>query len=105
MPAAARLTLFDRERSHAFRERRIVGVGEQVERLGKVEAEYAHDGLAVHGVASAGKVDCEVAAAHGLEVLGRIPIDPKLAAACDRGLIEAFEGDWLDNAADKVAAL
>ena len=47
----------------------------------------------------------QVAEAHGLEVLGRIPIDPKLAAACDRGLIEAFEGDWLDNAADKVAAL
>ena len=47
----------------------------------------------------------QVADAHGLEVLGRIPIDPKLAAACDRGLIEAFEGDWLDNAADKVAEL
>ena len=47
----------------------------------------------------------EVAAAHGLEVLGRIPIDPKLAAACDRGLIEAFEGDWLEKAVEKVEAL
>ena len=46
-----------------------------------------------------------VAAAYGLEVLGRIPIDPKLAAACDRGMIELFEGDWLDKAVDKVEAL
>ena len=47
----------------------------------------------------------EIAAAHGLEVLGRIPIDPKLAAACDRGLIEAFEGDWLEKAVEKVESL
>ena len=47
----------------------------------------------------------EVAEAHGLEVLGRIPIDPKLAAACDRGMIETFEGDWLDKAIEKVEAL
>ena len=47
----------------------------------------------------------EVAAEHGLEVLGRIPIDPKLAAACDKGLIEAFEGDWLDKAVEKVEQL
>lgn len=44
----------------------------------------------------------EVAAEHGLDVLGRIPIDPKLAAACDRGMIELFEGDWLDEAAKKL---
>ena len=47
----------------------------------------------------------EVAAAHGLEVLGRIPMDPKLAAACDRGLVETIEGDWLSAAADKVQQL
>lgn len=47
----------------------------------------------------------EIAEAHGLEVLGRIPIDPKLAAACDRGMIETFEGDWLDKAVEKVEAL
>ncbi len=47
----------------------------------------------------------EVAHAHGLEVLARIPIDPKLAAACDRGMIETFEGDWLDKAAETVEEL
>lgn len=47
------------------------------------------------------KVD-EVAAEFGIDVLGKLPIDPKLAAACDRGMIESFEGDWLDEAADKI---
>ena len=44
----------------------------------------------------------EVAKAHGLEVLARIPMDPKLAAACDRGLIETFDGDWLEDAVKAV---
>ena len=50
------------------------------------------------------KVD-QVAEEYGLEVLGKLPIDPKLAAACDKGMIELFEGDWLDNAADKLENL
>ena len=44
----------------------------------------------------------EVAKEHGVEVLGRLPIDPKLAKACDAGAIELFEGDWLNSAADKI---
>ena len=44
----------------------------------------------------------EVAAKYGLKVLGRLPMDPALAAACDRGAIELFEGDWLDSAADLI---
>lgn len=50
------------------------------------------------------KVD-EVAKEHGLDVLGKLPIDPKLAAACDKGMIELFEGDWLDAAAKKLENL
>jgi predicted Fe-Mo cluster-binding NifX family protein len=41
----------------------------------------------------------EIAAEHGLKVLGRLPIDPTLAAACDAGMIELFKGSWLDVAA------
>jgi len=41
----------------------------------------------------------------GVPVLGALPVDPKIAAACDAGLIELFEGDWLDRAADKIEAL
>lgn len=48
-----------------------------------------------------GKVD-DVAAEFGIDVLGKLPIDPKLAAAVDRGMIELFEGEWLDAAAEKL---
>ena len=46
----------------------------------------------------------EVAAEYGLKVLGRLPIAPKLAAQCDAGQIESFEGSWLEEAAEAVAA-
>jgi Mrp family chromosome partitioning ATPase len=42
----------------------------------------------------------EIALNHDIDVLARLPIDPKIAAACDRGLIELFEGDLMDNVAD-----
>jgi Mrp family chromosome partitioning ATPase len=42
----------------------------------------------------------EIALTHDIDVLARLPIDPKIAAACDKGLIELFEGDLLDNVAD-----
>ena len=32
-----------------------------------------------------------------IEHTARIPVDPKLAAACDKGMIELFDGDWLDG--------
>ena len=47
----------------------------------------------------------EVAKEYGIDVLGRLPIDPKLATACDNGEIEDFEGHWLDDAAKKVEKL
>ena len=47
----------------------------------------------------------EVAAKYDLKVLGRIPLNPELAALCDAGRIEDFEGDYLIDAAKEVAAL
>ena len=47
----------------------------------------------------------ETAAETGTEVLAKLPINPKLASACDAGMVELFEGDWLDGAADKVFSL
>ena len=47
----------------------------------------------------------EVAAKYGLKVLGKLPMDPNLAAACDRGIVEMFDGDWLDAAADVIESL
>ena len=37
--------------------------------------------------------------------IARLPIDPKLAAACDKGMIELFDGDWLNEMADAVEKL
>ena len=42
----------------------------------------------------------EVADKHGLKVIGKIPVQPKLASACDAGSIELFEGKWLDKMND-----
>ena len=39
----------------------------------------------------------EIAEAAHTDVTARLPIEPKLAAACDKGMIELFEGDWLDD--------
>ena len=39
----------------------------------------------------------ETAKRLGIEHTARIPVDPKLAAACDKGMIELFDGDWLDG--------
>jgi Mrp family chromosome partitioning ATPase len=46
----------------------------------------------------------EIAARFGTQVLGKLPINQKLAAACDAGLIELFEGDWLNEAITKILA-
>ncbi|WP_333648775.1 Mrp/NBP35 family ATP-binding protein [Lacrimispora sp.] len=40
----------------------------------------------------------QVAQEHGLEVLARIPIDPKIAESVDGGLAEYLESPWLDEA-------
>ena len=47
----------------------------------------------------------EVAAKYGIKNIARMPINPKLAAACDKGLIELYEGDWLDETADMLEKL
>ncbi|MGN1081554.1 MAG: P-loop NTPase [Acutalibacteraceae bacterium] len=44
----------------------------------------------------------ETAREWGIAPLARLPINPKLSAASDRGMIELFEGDWLDAAAKKI---
>ena len=44
----------------------------------------------------------ETAKRFGTQVLARLPINLKLAAACDAGLIELFEGDWLNDAILKI---
>ena len=47
----------------------------------------------------------EIAAEYGLPVLAKVPIDPQLASNCDSGLIELFEGDYLEPVADRLEQL
>ena len=47
----------------------------------------------------------KVAKENGIETVCRIPINPKLAAACDAGLIELYEGDWLNELTAKIETL
>ena len=47
----------------------------------------------------------ETAQKYDLPILGRLPMDPALARVCDEGVVELFEGDWLDEAANLVEKL
>ncbi len=47
----------------------------------------------------------EIAEAHAVDTVSQIPINHKLAAAVDAGAIELFDGDWVDNIADKLLEL
>lgn len=44
----------------------------------------------------------EVAGQYELPILARLPIEPKLAQACDSGAIEDFQGLWLEDLADQL---
>lgn len=43
-----------------------------------------------------------IAAAHGLPVLARLPIDPALAAACDAGKVEDLDPNYLAQVAESL---
>lgn len=47
----------------------------------------------------------EIAAKHKINHIAKLPIDPKLSAAVDKGMIELFEGSWLDTIADALEKL
>lgn len=44
----------------------------------------------------------QIAEEMNLDILARIPVDPKLTALCDRGMIEMMENDYLDTAAEMI---
>lgn len=57
-----------------------------------------------HSIFGESHID-EVAAKYGIKNIARMPINPKLAAACDKGLIELYDGDWLDETTDMLEKL
>ena len=56
---------------------------------------------AKHSVFGESHVD-EVAARYGIPVVARLPVSSKIAGAGDKGMIELFDGDWLDTLSDAV---
>ena len=44
----------------------------------------------------------EIAKQFGIETTAKIPIDPTVATACDKGMIELCNGNWLDNLSDTI---
>jgi Mrp family chromosome partitioning ATPase/predicted Fe-Mo cluster-binding NifX family protein len=47
----------------------------------------------------------QIAQKYNLDILARLPIDPKIAAACDEGMIEFLDAERLDNLAEAVEKL
>ena len=47
----------------------------------------------------------EIAEKNGISMVARLPMDRQLAAACDTGMIEMFDGAWLEQVADAIEKL
>ncbi|MBC8585479.1 Mrp/NBP35 family ATP-binding protein [Youxingia wuxianensis] len=47
----------------------------------------------------------QIAREFDLKVLAKLPLTPHLASICDSGVVELFEGDWMDGAADVIENL
>lgn len=47
----------------------------------------------------------EIAEEHSITTFSKLPMNSKIAAACDKGMIELFDGDWLDNMAEMLEKL
>lgn len=54
-----------------------------------------------HALFGESKIE-ETAARLGIPNVARLPLDPALARVCDQGLVELFEGDWLDDLSDRI---
>ena len=54
-----------------------------------------------HAIFGESHIDA-VASNHGLKVLARLPVDPKVAASCDKGSIERLETNYLVDVARQL---
>ena len=73
----------------------VIGI---VENMSYFECPDCH---ARHSIFGDSKVE-EIAQKYGIGTVSRMPIDPKIAQACDFGNAAAIEGDWLDNMVEAV---
>ena len=59
------------------------------------------DCKAKHAIYGESRADA-VAARLGIPAVGKLPIDPSFARACDAGLVETLDGDWLDAIVENI---
>ncbi len=57
-----------------------------------------------HSIFGESHID-EIANQYSVDTVSKLPINNKLAAAVDAGAIELFDGNWLDNLAEKLENL
>jgi len=73
----------------------IIGL---IENMSYVECPDCHKRIYPFGESHADKL----AEDNGIKLISRIPISSELAKNCDSGLVELFEGDFMEDAADRV---
>ena len=69
-----------------------------VENMSYFECPNCHEKHYIYGDS---KIE-EIAKKYDIQNVARIPMDSKLAGACDRGMIELFEGNWLEEFVKKL---
>ena len=75
----------------------IIGV---VENMSYVKCPDCGKRIDIFGTSGTEKM-CEE---HGIKFLGQIPFDPSMAALVDKGIVELYENDYVDGAADAIEA-
>lgn len=89
------------EKALHMAERMQVPVLGLVENLSYYECPDCHKRHAVFGESTVE----EQAKRHNISWTVRLPIEPGLAALCDAGRIDTFDGDWLDELAAQIETL
>lgn len=72
-----------------------------VENMSYLECPGCKEKISVFGESHAE----ETAKQFGIPLLGRVPVDPQIARAADEGKIADIKGEWLGEAAEKIAEL
>ena len=72
-----------------------------VENMAYAECPHCGEKIQIFGESNT----AEVAKKHGIELIAQIPMNKKLAAACDKGMIEMFDGEWLDEILQKLLSM
>ena len=69
-----------------------------VENMSYVECPDCSKKIKVFGESNIEKISTK----NNIDILGKIPLNQKLALASDRGMIELFDGNWLNNIVEKL---